>query len=133
MKIVLDASAAVEFALKRSKAATIGNVIAEADAVLVPDFYASEVTNVFRKCYAFEHLPMPACEAALAAALALPDVFAPSRELAAEAFALACLVQASAYDMLYAVLARRSGAELWTLDGKLVKTCKMQGIRVASL
>jgi len=132
VKIVLDASAAVELVLKRPKASGIGEVVAQADAVLVPDFYPVEVTNAFWKCYNFEHLPMPDCEAALADTLALPDEFAFSRDLAAEAFALSCLVKSPAYDMFYAVLARRLGAELLTLDQKLVKICKQQGIRVTT-
>ena len=133
MKIIIDASAAVELVLKRAKASAIGEAIAQADLVMAPDLYAAEVTNVFWKCYAFEHLPMPDCEAALSAALALPDEFFLSRDLAAEALALSCLAKMPAYDMIYAVLARRSGGEILTLDGKLIKVATQQGIRVSTL
>jgi predicted nucleic acid-binding protein len=47
--VVLDASAAIEIALGRSQAARLAGILAEADVVLAPELYVSEVVNTIWK------------------------------------------------------------------------------------
>lgn len=131
MRAVLDASAAVEVALNRGRALEFAGTLGEADVVLAPDLLAAEVTNVFWKYHQFNNLPLADCERALAAALALPDVFVPGKELSREAFLLARTLKKTAYDMFYLALARREDAVLVTSDAALSREAAKQNVRTA--
>lgn len=119
MIAVLDVSAAVEILLHRPEADRLGRCVAEAEWVLVPALYTSELCNVFWKHHEFHSLSRETCERAITQGLALPDTFCDDRDLQREAFAMACLCRRPVYDMMYLVLARRHSAHLLTLDGAL--------------
>ena len=130
MIIVLDTSAAVEIVLQKKRASAFAQHIADADMVIAPDLYCSEMTNVFWKYYQFASLTMEQCETALGKAMLLPDEFVSSTELYKEAFAMACLTKSTAYDMFFLVLARRSNAFLMTIDLELKRKAKKHSVRV---
>jgi predicted nucleic acid-binding protein len=130
VRVVLDASAAIEVALNRKKAQLLGALLAEADEVLAPELFIAEVTNVIWKYHHIENLDLETCERALGIAVQLPDSLTASIDLHREAFLLARTSKRPAYDMFYLALARREDAAFVTLDGSLRKEAEKQGIRV---
>ena len=131
MKVVLDASAAIETVLGRKQASRLGSIVAEADIVLAPDLFVPEVVNTIWKYHQFEGLPLDQCDRFLTTALGVVDVLVPSMEIHREAFLLARTARRSAYDMFYLALARREDAVLLTTDAALRKEAERQGVRVA--
>lgn len=131
MRVVLDASAALEIALQRSHAAALASVLEEADVVLAPELFVPEVVNTIWKYHQFEHLNLTVCDRALETALGLVDALVSSKEIYGEAFLLARTARRPAYDMFYLALARREDAILLTMDAALKKEAERQGIRVA--
>ncbi|HXN49719.1 MAG TPA: type II toxin-antitoxin system VapC family toxin [Bryobacteraceae bacterium] len=131
MKLVLDASAAIEVLLGRGQAARLAAILGEADVVLAPDLFVSEVVNTVWKYHHFERLNLDACDRAIESALALVDNLVPSKDVYGEAFLLARTAHRPAYDMFYLALARREDAVFLTLDKTLRKEAEHQGVRVA--
>jgi predicted nucleic acid-binding protein len=129
--VVLDASAAIEVALRRSQAARFAAVLEDADLVLAPELFVPEVVNTIWKYHQFERLSLSVCDRALEAALGLVDSLVPSKEIHAEAFLLARTTRRPAYDMFYLALARREDAAFLTADAALRKESERQAIRVA--
>ncbi len=130
MRVVLDASAAIEVALGRKQAARLAGILEEADVVLAPELFVPEVVNTIWKYHQFEHLSLSVCDRALEAALGLVDALVSSKELYGEAFLLARTARRSAYDMFYLALARREDAVFLTTDAALRKEAQRQGVRV---
>ena len=64
----------------------------------------------------------------LSEAISLIDEIHPSDDLVVEAFNEAVRLNHSAYDMLYLVLARRTGSTLFTLDKELQEACLETGV-----
>ena len=131
MKVVLDASAAIEVVLGRSQAERLAGVLEEADIVLAPDLFIPEVVNTIWKYHHFERLSLDACDSAIESALALVDNLVSSKETYGEAFLLARTARRPAYDMFYLALARREDAVFLTVDKTLRKEAEHQGVRVA--
>ncbi|MBU0485651.1 MAG: type II toxin-antitoxin system VapC family toxin [Proteobacteria bacterium] len=119
MIVVLDASAAIEVVLHRDSAEKLSKQLVEADWVIAPTLFISEVANTVWKYQKFADLPFQLCEKALEQALALPDDYINEYDLFREAFKLSCTLDHPVYDMLYLVTARRNNAILLTLDKKL--------------
>lgn len=131
MRVVLDASAAIEIALQRRQAGRLAAILEQADVVLAPELFVPEVVNTIWKYHQFEHLSLTVCDHALEAALGLVDTLVGSKESYGEAFLLARTTRRPAYDMFYLALARREDATLLTLDAVLKREAQRQGIRVA--
>ena len=124
MIAVLDTSAAVEVVLQREKADLLAEYLVEADWVIAPTLFISEVTNVFWKYCQRTDLSQQECEQGLERAVALPDDFINEQELFREAFKLSCILNHSAYDIMYLIAARRNNAVLLTLDKKLIRNAR---------
>jgi predicted nucleic acid-binding protein len=130
VRLVLDASAAIEVVLARGKAHEFERLLEEADQVLAPDLIISEVVNTIWKYHQFESLSLNMCDQALEFAVGLLDVIVPCQELYREAFLLARSARQPAYDMFYLALARREDAGFLTTDRALRREAERQGIRV---
>jgi predicted nucleic acid-binding protein len=130
MIAVLDANAAVEVVLQRPMAEKLTAHLSEADSVIAPTLFVSEVTNVFWKYQRLTDLSLQDCEQALEQTLALPDDFVDEYDFVREAFKLSCTLEHSAYDVMYLIAARRNNAVLLTLDKKLIKVAKECSIEV---
>jgi predicted nucleic acid-binding protein len=131
VKIVLDASAALEVALNRKLAPALSARLDGAEEVLAPELFVPEVLNAIWKMHHFEDFSLSASDAALAVLLEFVDTLVSCKELCREAFLLSRLSRRPAYDMFYLALAKREDAVLLTLDAALKKTAQRQGIRVA--
>ncbi len=65
MILILDTSAAIEVVLQREHSKSFSNHISNADWVIAPDVYISEIVNVFWKYYQFDDLPIDICESGI--------------------------------------------------------------------
>ena len=129
MRLILDASAAVEVALDRGKAREFAKLLGAADEVLAPELLVPEVVNTVWKYHQFEKLSLIACDRAIELALGLADVLVSCKELHREAFLLARTTQRPAYDAFYLALAQREDAAWLTMDAALKREASRQGIR----
>jgi predicted nucleic acid-binding protein len=130
MIIVIDTSAAAEIVLQRNQAKGFVKHIEDADWVITPTLYISEIANVFWKYHVFEDMPIHECEESVEDAVAIPDEYIHEKELYKEAFAMGCQTRMPIYDMLFLTLARRHNAYLLTLDKKLKDASVKHSIRV---
>ncbi len=133
MIAVLDASAAIEIVLQRTLAGKLTKYVTEADWVITPTLFISEVTNTIWKYQKFADLTYHSCEKALEQALALPDNFINELDLYREAFRLSCTLNHPVYDMLYLLTARRNNGLLLTLDKQLIKTAVKCSVETGEL
>ena len=131
MIAVLDASAAVEIVLRRAQANRFAAIVKNADMVLSPLLFISEVSNVFWKYHRITGYSITESENNIEQALALPDNYVSESELYREAFRLGCKHYHPIYDAVYLVLARRNSAQLLTLDKRLEALAKKIGIDLA--
>ncbi len=128
MTIVLDTCAAVEVVLGRAQSTELSELLAQAEWVVAPDLYISEVSNVFWKYHRFENLPFQDAEEKLEQSINLVDDFVSTRDFYKEAFMFSCLVGRPVYDSMFLVLARRLSARLLTVDQKLRKIAQDHSI-----
>jgi predicted nucleic acid-binding protein len=101
------------------------------DAVLAPDFFVTEVTNVAWKLHRFGGMPLSEANTVLEDSLYLPDRLEPTRPYCSEAFRLATLERHPAYDLFYLLLAREHAATLFTKDKALARLAHKYKIATA--
>lgn len=118
-RLVLDASAALRVVLRQEGTGDLAHRLGDARLVLAPDVYVSEVANGLWKYVADGQFEVDEAQARLEEALELVDVLVAGVELVAEALAAAARHRHPVYDLLYAVLARRHGCGLLTVDRRL--------------
>lgn len=128
MRLVLDASAAVRLVMRAELAEQLAAPIAAAAVVTAPSLYASEVANALWKYVQAGTLGMEAALDRYAEAINLIDDFTPDADLTTEALAEAVRYRQPVYDLLYAILARRSGCGVLTLDRRLAALLGQLGI-----
>lgn len=130
--IVLDASAAMAMVARTEKGKALSALALEGELMIAPDLYQSEVANACWKACVFGSMPQETAREALAAAVELVDEYWPVLDLLTEAYDEACFNHHPVYDMVYLVLARRTGATLFTLDKKLVRLCEQMRVNAVS-
>lgn len=130
MICVLDTSAAIELYLVRPQSNELQELIASARVVVAPDLFCSEISNVFGKLFKAKHLTREQCEDGIGICIDLVDDLVPMSELAQEVFAASINHNATAYDMYFAVVARRYNARLLTIDNKLKEIARKMRIVV---
>ncbi len=118
-RIVLDASAALEAVLVRPRAPAVLNALEEAAIVLAPDLFFAEVANSLWKYVRGGHIDVGQVLEYYETAAALVDRTLPAADLAHEAITEAARHTHPVYDMLYAVVARRFGCAVCTVDRRL--------------
>jgi predicted nucleic acid-binding protein len=119
-RIVIDASTAVALVIGRHPDAEGAlAVLEQADTVLAPRLYWAEVANALWKYTRDSKLPEPVALSYLEEATALVQEPVDDEVLCTEALVAAVRFDHPVYDALYAVLARRRGAAVITLDRKL--------------
>lgn len=121
MKVVLDASAGLAAVLGQDRGPAVLDVLADAAVVIAPELFAAEVTSGLWKYVSAKQLTLDAASERLDAALKLIDRYHPMASLAQEVLREASARRHSVYDLYYAVLARREGAAVLTIDGRLRK------------
>jgi predicted nucleic acid-binding protein len=132
LKLVLDASAAVEIAMDRGKSVSFIDQVNGATLVLAPDLIIAEILNAIWKYHNFHDLNITDCDRAVERSLALVDEIVPSIQLYREAFLLARSTRKPVYDMFYLALARQRSASLLSADAAMKREAERQGIQVIS-
>ncbi len=119
MIIVLDASAAVSVVLDKDK--TLIQPLLEADKIIAPVLFISEIGNVFLKYHQFRDMKKSECLTHIKNCLGLITDFYNEQNLYEEAFSIAYKNKLSYYDALYLAIAVDMQGTLLTLDKKLRK------------
>lgn len=115
-RAVLDASAAVRLVLNGEYASQLAAKLEDMAIVTTPDLFCSETANALLKYVRAGTLTLDLSITRWEQCLSLTDSLISGRSLASEALAAAARYQHSVYDMMYAVLARRSAATVITTD-----------------
>lgn len=124
MTIILDVSAAIQILLKKEKKEYFENIYKKASWVIAPELYISEITNVFWKYHKTKILSHEECLHYIEDGIDLVDDFFSDRDMWKEVLGESIKNKHSAYDMFYAVLARRNDASLVSNDKDLISISK---------
>lgn len=130
MTIVLDVSAAIQIVLKKEKREQFEEIYRKASWVIAPALYISEITNVFWKYYRNKILTHEECLQYIEDGIELIDDFFNEKDMWKEVLGESIKNDHPAYDMFYAVLARRNDSTLVSNDNELLKSCKVMKIDI---
>lgn len=122
--IVLDVNAAYAMVDGAVEGLGMKELMLEGEKTIAPTLFCSESANVAWKSVQFGSLGRNRSLDRMMLALGLIDEFYPDESMMAEAVDEALARRHSVYDMFYLVLARRTGATLFTLDKKLADICR---------
>lgn len=128
MTIILDVSAAVQILLKKEKKEYFENIYKKASWVIAPELYILEITNVFWKYYKTKILNHEECLHYIEDGIELVDDYFSEKDMWKEVLGASIKNNHSAYDIFYAVLARRNDASLVSNDKELIKISKKMNI-----
>lgn len=121
MTIVLDVSAAIQIVLQKEKKDYFESYYRKASWVIAPELYISEITNVLWKYYKNKILTHEECLQYIDDGLELIDDFFTVKDMWKEVLGESIKNDHSAYDMFYAILARRNDSTLVSNDKELLK------------
>ena len=131
--IVLDAGAATAIVRGSAEGKGFEALALEGERVIAPDFFHCEMANVAWRYNAAGLMDAEEARFLMDGALGLVDEYCSESALAREACAESLRWNHPAYDMFYLVLARRTGATLFTLDKKLMRICRDAGVNCVEL
>lgn len=131
--IVLDASAATAIVRGSAEGKGLEALVLEGERAVAPDLFHCEMANVAWKYATTGVMDAEEARFLMDGALSLIDEFYPEGSLAQEACIESLRRNHPAYDMFYMVLARRTGATLFTLDEKLMRICRDAGVSCVDL
>lgn len=117
--VVIDANAALEMAFEGERGDALRDLLLQGEEAIAPSVFHSEVSNACFKYAAFGLMDEEKAQVLLDRVEALVDCFHDDASLAKEALSESIRYRHPAYDMFYLVLARRTGATLFTLDKKM--------------
>lgn len=121
---VLDVSAAFAMIEGSAEATALRSLLLNGERIIAPRIFLVESADAIWKSVVFGKKSPEYAAQRLEIITALVDEFHSDSMLVREAFNEAIQYGHSVYDMLYLVLARRSGATLFTLDNKLIETSR---------
>ena len=126
--IVLDCSAAVEIVRGTEKGKAFSSLMLDGEKVISSDLFYAEVANTFLKYCRAGYCNKTDAQQHIENAIRLVDAFYGLDDFYREAFSESARLEHPAYDMFYFVLARRTGATLFTADRKLAALCSREGV-----
>ncbi|MBQ9003865.1 MAG: type II toxin-antitoxin system VapC family toxin [Eggerthellaceae bacterium] len=126
--IVLDACAIVDMVRQTPDGLALQQLMLNDEPAISCDLIRAETASAFRKLARTEGLSASQAERYCSEAIALVDEFYPMAELQTEALRESIRLDHSTYDLFYFILARRTGATLFTLDRKLMALCAAHGV-----
>jgi predicted nucleic acid-binding protein len=121
VRIVIDASAAVNVVMRTAAAPGLIQALEPSELVLAPALYHAEVSNALWRYVRGGAIDKATAVARLEEARAIVDAFESDEPLCTEALALALRHGHPVYDFLYIVAAMRTGARLLTTDTRLAE------------
>ena len=113
---VLDASAAIHLVMTADHAGSLAEHLEGSASVSAPDLFYSEVGNALWKYVKSGDLSIEQAATHLEEAVSLVDGIVSSESLIHEAMIAAARYGHPVYDTIYAILARRHGATVLTMD-----------------
>lgn len=119
MRLVLDTSAAANVVLGTAEGIRLATVLEQADWVIAPSLFHSEMGNTLWKSVRFGSLTQDAALTLYDDAVALVDEFMSDQPLIIQSMAAAVRHQHPVYDMIFVSVAQRYGCRLLTTDQKL--------------
>ena len=131
--LVLDVSAAVGIVLQNGDGAASARFLSECGKAIAPELFCEEAAQVAWKYAHVGSLDKDGALSLARATIACIDEFCSSAALAEEALVEAVRLDHSFYDMLYFVLARRTGSLLVTCDRKLAKLANENNVECVEL
>ena len=126
--IVLDCSAAVNMVRKTAEGDALQSLILPGEETIAPELFYAEAMSALTKYVKAATMSDREALYYLKDMVGFVNEFIPTKENYIEAFHESIRLNHSFYDMLYLTLARRNCATLVTLDSKLIKLCKEQGV-----
>ena len=130
MTVILDVSGVMHLLLNKNKAEIFDEIIQEADLVLAPNIYISELTNALWKHHTIEGYSINDCINYIDEGLNYINRYVDNYLFWQEAFLEGANNKHSVYDMFYMVVARKYDAVLLTDDSDLARICKENGVDV---
>jgi len=115
-RVVLDASAAANIVMRTDADEALIEKLEHCVLVIAPGLFHSEIANTLWKYVRADDIDTQTALFRYEEAISLVDTFEADSELATEALASATKLDHPVYDMLYAVLARRYGCNVLTVD-----------------
>ncbi len=109
----------------------ITEALREPSIVIVPTLFVAEIANALRNYVAAGTLTRAQAIERYEEAFELVSEVVPDRDLGVEALSEGSRLSRPAYDLIYAILARRTGSALLTCDRRLAKLAKELGIPLA--
>lgn len=128
MIVVLDASAALEILLKKTESEKYSEVLMDANTVIAPELYLSEISNAAWKHHKLLHFTHAEAMSLAEDGIGLIDHFVPAKEVWKEALRESIAQDHPVYDALYVICARRNDGVLLTCDKRLKQLCKKVGV-----
>lgn len=126
--IVLDACALCELVRQTEEGQALKALMLKDEAVISCELVRAETVSVFRKLARIESLSPKEAERYVETGLALINEFHPLEPMQTEVLRESIRLDHSPYDLFYFVLARRTGATLFTTDRKLMRLCEKHGV-----
>jgi predicted nucleic acid-binding protein len=123
MIIILDTPAAIDLLLGKGNFEIYKNKIGNADTVIAPEIYLSEITNVAWKYNKIANFTYEESYNLAEDGINLIDQFVSVKDLWKESLREAMNNDHPVYDCLYVVCARRNDGILLSKDKKLRKLC----------
>ena len=130
-RLVIDASAAIRIVVGQDEDSEVLRIVQASAVTLAPGLFSTEVANGLWGYVRQKILTTPEVIDSYLAALGLVDDIVPDHEFGVEALAEAARLRHPAYDLIYAILARRTGSALLTCDRRLAKLAKELGVPLA--
>ncbi len=127
--IVIDTSALIEIALQSKDGVGLQGLMLRGERVISCDLIRAEMASIIRKLTRSGVVAQVLSEEYLKRALSTVDEFYSLEDLQTEALQESIRLDHSVYDMFYFVLARRTGATLFTLNRKLIDLCAAHGVK----
>jgi predicted nucleic acid-binding protein len=128
MIAILDVSGVIEIILQKEKAYQFKQVLEEAELVITPDLFVSELTNVIWKYVRSKLISQEQGIQHIVNGVDYIDNFCPCSEFWREAFVDSVQFEHSAYDMFYFSLAKKHNAVLVTNDKVLAELCQKNNV-----
>lgn len=117
--VVLDCCAAFAMAARNEEGEAISSLLLSGEEVIAPSLFSSEMAHTVAKYVRAGRIDEPTAQEYLKTGAGYIDRFDDDKNLASESLAESFRYGHSSYDMFYLVLARRTGATLFTLDKKM--------------
>lgn len=126
--IVLDCNAAIAMALKSEEGRALEKLTTTKDEIIAPSLLHAELSQAMHKYVKSGFLDKQTAIEKGTYALSLVDRFVDDAQFWPEAMTLSLELGHSSYDLFYLLLARRTGATVFTLDRKLQSLCLDNGV-----